>query len=100
MKNESRQIQELKYRYKLSLDDKANMIDDYFRNVVESKSLDSHMLEELNGFLHKLAGSSGMYGYEDIASLSRESMNSIQECRKEDVEKNLVNLRNLLKDYA
>ena len=56
MKNESRQIQELKYRYKLSLDDKANMIDDYFRNVVESKSLDSHMLEEINGFLHKLAG--------------------------------------------
>ena len=41
-----------------------------------------------------------MYGYENIASLSRESMNSIQECRKEDVEKNLVNLRNLLKDYA
>ena len=70
---DSPQILALKERYKSSLDDKVQMLSDYLI-AIDSDEATLTELSELRGFLHKLAGSSGMYGYDDISAASREAM--------------------------
>ena len=80
MSNDSLQIKELKRRYKLSLNEKANTVLDC-KNLIMSASegqLPAH-LEYCRAELHKLAGSSGMYGYKEIFDLSRGAMRLIKE---------------------
>jgi len=70
---DSPQILALKERYKNSLEEKVQMLSDYLV-AIESDEATLDEFSELRGFLHKLAGSSGMYGYNDISAASREAM--------------------------
>lgn len=69
---DSPQIQAIKQRYKESLKEKAVMVAE-FRSKIEIDTEFDLMKEEL----HKLAGSSGMYGYQDLADTCRAAMGSI-----------------------
>jgi len=100
MNNESIEIQAIKSRYKSSLVEKAEMINSYINQVLDTDFSEIEVYENLNGDLHKLAGSSGMYGYQDIADISRSSMKCIVNGDKETLQTNLVSLRNLLRQYA
>lgn len=70
--SDSPQIQAIKQRYRESLKEKADMVAK-FRSSIEVESQFDLMKEEL----HKLAGSSGMYGYQDLADTCRAAMGSI-----------------------
>ncbi len=71
--HESPQILALKERYKSSLVDKMQSLSDYLI-AIESDDATLDQVAELRGFLHKLAGSSGMYDYDDISVASRKAM--------------------------
>jgi len=70
---DSPQILALKERYKSSFAEKVQMIAEYLL-VIESDRVSLESVSELRGFLHKLAGSAGMYGYDDISLASRKAM--------------------------
>ncbi len=70
---DSPQILALKQRYKSSLEDKVELLSGYL-TAIESDEASLDQVSEMRSFLHKLAGSSGMYGYNDISAASREAM--------------------------
>lgn len=70
---DSPQILALKERYKSSFEEKTQLLSDYL-TAVENGEATLDQVSELGSFLHKLAGSSGMYGYDDISAASREAM--------------------------
>ncbi len=70
---DSPQVLALKERYKSSLEEKVQVLSDHLI-AIESEEATLDELSELRSFLHKLAGSSGMYGYDDISAASREAM--------------------------
>ena len=74
MSQDSIKIQQLKHRYKNSLHEKLEELDSHVLAIgLDSGSLQSRLID-LHEYLHKLAGSAGMYGYDDIAQSARESM--------------------------
>ncbi|GAA6137196.1 hypothetical protein NBRC116583_09430 [Arenicella sp. 4NH20-0111] len=88
---DSPQIQEIKARYKASFPEKANMLSGFMRVVSTGGEL-TILREEL----HKLAGSSGMYSYDDISSLCRKAMQSIDNDQLENLHNELSQLINLV----
>lgn len=73
---DSPQVRALKERYKASLPEKVALIREQIEQVYAS-SATADSIEEANQVLHKLAGSSGMYGYDDINVLCRAAMASL-----------------------
>lgn len=73
---ESPQIQALKQRYRESLAEKIELIEQQI-NLIVAAEADAGSLEEAHQVLHKLAGSSGMYGYDDINLLCRKVMSGL-----------------------
>jgi len=71
--SESPQIQALKQRYKASLVDKIELVLQQIE-AIETSAGASDSIAEAHDVLHKLAGSSGMYGYDDINILCRDVM--------------------------
>jgi len=71
---DSPQIKALKERYKDSFSEKINDLEECL-HAVQSESATHEDVIKLRDLLHKIAGSSGMYGYNDISVLSRASMN-------------------------
>lgn len=69
MREDSPQIQQLKERYRQSFPEKLEIIQKARSGVVDDNEL-TFAREEL----HKLAGSSGMYGYPDLAANCRSAM--------------------------
>jgi len=69
MSVDSPQIKAIKERYKASFPEKLVILQT-LREAVENEADFEYVHEEL----HKLAGSSGMYGYDDIAGLCRLAM--------------------------
>ena len=75
-------IQELRARYRTSAEDKRAVLDGLltrYRSVGKSGAqLNGQLNGELNGelkeFLHKLAGSSGMYGYDQLHAAARRAL--------------------------
>lgn len=67
MSQESTRVQLLRAQYQASLTSKAEQL---------SQVTD----QELPEFLHRLAGSAGMYGYSNIASTARELLTQCAEC--------------------
>ena len=76
MSSDSPQIVAIRARYKASFSEKKQLIDEYVERLSDEPT-DKLVLSELHGELHKLAGSSGMYGYDDISRLCREIMQEI-----------------------
>ncbi|GEM_PF-1666749 len=71
-------IQELRARYRTSAEDKRAVLDGLltrYRSVGKSGAqLNGQLNGELNEFLHKLAGSSGMYGYDQLHAAARRAL--------------------------
>ena len=70
---ESQQIRALKERYKTSFPEKITLLKAQCL-AIESGAGDMDGFAEAHEVLHKLAGSSGMYGYDDVSNLCRETM--------------------------
>lgn len=71
--HDSPQILALKERYKNSFEEKVQALLGYLADVERAGASLEHV-SEMRNFLHKLAGSSGMYGYSDISAASRNAM--------------------------
>lgn len=71
-RSESPQVKALKERYKQSFMDKIELLNSQLVNL--NQGVDN--LVEIHENLHKLAGSSGMYGYSDVSDLCRQTMGS------------------------
>jgi len=100
MKPESPKIADIRERFKSSLLDKADVLGGYLDKIVESEELNVELLSELREDLHKLAGSTGMYGYDDLAKMSREAMDLIDAGDEFGSEQKVLAIHNLLKQYA
>ena len=74
MSQDSPQIQQLKTRYRTSLPEKSAQIAKLQIVLLDGQAELPQVLQELHEYLHKLAGSAGMYGYDDIAVLARTTM--------------------------
>lgn len=98
MTSNSPQIESIKARYKASLNDKKKLIDFHITNIEKhtnvpfSGSGANDLFAQIHGDLHKLAGSSGMYDYLDIAEVSR---NAMEDVASEDCSSLLDSLRKL-----
>lgn len=93
----SPQIQAIRERYKSSLPEKAELIAEQIDLISSSKA---GSLDECHGVLHKLAGSSGMYGYEDIALLCRSAMARVQDMDTIQLLNELTDLKDLLEKHV
>lgn len=72
-RSESPQVKALKERYKQSFVDKIELLNSQLLSL--NQGADNLLVIHEN--LHKLAGSSGMYGYSDISDLCRQTMESV-----------------------
>jgi HPt (histidine-containing phosphotransfer) domain-containing protein len=70
---ESPQIKALKERYRASFPEKVELLRQQ-REVITHDQINSQQRLQVNELLHKLAGSSGMYGYLEINASCREIM--------------------------
>ena len=100
-------IQELKDRYKSSFVEKSVAISELLltistgvSNPIKGAGGSDKACIEIHEYLHKLAGSSGMYGYQDIAQLSRAAMDSSQQNDTQLLVEQLNKLRDLLEQDA
>jgi len=96
-------IRELKTRYKISLADKSAQINEYTINIdqaISSEQDSAPFRQIVNDDLHKLAGSSGMYGYLDIASSCRKAMDQIMQKDLSVLRRELRQLQDLLDRHA
>ncbi len=91
--SESPQIKALKELYKSSLNKKIDLLE---RHRSDLRDDSGHRLSEVYEDLHKLAGSSGMYGYDEISSCCRDTMTRQNNT---DMIEGLESLINLLKHY-
>lgn len=74
----STSIEAIKDRYRHSLPDKANEL----RALIKKLKRDpvaEQALVNAEAFLHRLAGSSGMYGYDAICECSQSSLGMLQQ---------------------
>ncbi len=103
---ESPQIQAIRSRYRASLNDKAQMISVHVKAIsdigVKTQSVEQEKLslQSLRDDLHKLAGSSGMYGYDDVSVVCRDIMRAIDDADIKNAKQLLVELQQLLKHHA
>ena len=70
---ESQQIQALRAQYQASLLEKSKTASAWAQTLELNAQLDDVGVE-LEAWLHKIAGSAGMYGYQNIAQKARELM--------------------------
>lgn len=68
------------------------MVDDYRQQLSESTRGLPELYSEIHAELHKLAGSLGMYEYDDLAAQARSAMKSAQSCEKDQLEEGLMKL--------
>lgn len=101
MEDDSPQIKAIRARYQSSLKEKAEFVEQY---SAELSDVDSENYQENLAFfraeLHKLAGSSGMYGYKDVCDLSRRAMSCIDNDELTELQSINAQLHKLLKSYG
>lgn len=95
MSQDSPQIQAIKARYKASLPEKAELLMSLLKPAEVGENL-----VLLHEELHKFAGSSGMYSYDDISDLCRKAMRSIDQNNIEDLQKELRQLIELVEQQS
>lgn len=95
----SPQIAEIRARYQTSLPEKATMIDEHIY-LLSMESVADSLIQETHEALHKLAGSAGMYGYDEISLLCRAAMTNTSQQALDTLLSQLSELKNLLEEYA
>lgn len=96
----SPQVQALQERYKNSLSDKAVTIESHLADLRDNWSASENELADTKEMLHKFAGSSGMYGYDDIAELCRVAMDDIDQADLSGLRNHLEQIKLLLEQHA
>jgi HPt (histidine-containing phosphotransfer) domain-containing protein len=101
----SDKIQKLRDAYKSSLLDKSTVITELLLMISadapdSDTGISDENLIEIHQYLHKLAGSSGMYGYPEIAQLSRAAIKSSERKAIQLLVEQLSELRDLLRQSA
>ena len=96
----SDRINELRLRYQRSLAEKAESISKLLVQVREQALEKDDLQVAVHEYLHKLAGSSGMYGYQDIADLCRKTLEELETNELAGLAERLVQIRNLLQQHA
>ncbi len=97
-KQDSLQILAIRARYQKSFAEKLQQLKVLEANYQKSQKQDA--LDELKEYLHKLAGSSGMYGYDDLSHACRAAMAAIDEGMLQTLDQQLVLAQELLSKHA
>jgi HPt (histidine-containing phosphotransfer) domain-containing protein len=71
---------ELMQRYVASLSEKAEFVDATLDELRRHPTFDQ--LENLRAFCHRLAGSAGMYGFENLGNAARSLAHQIEDLRE------------------
>lgn len=100
MSSESQSIQTLLSRYKRSMPEKAEIVSKHLDMLFDNDGVSSEVMDEIRENLHKLAGSSGMYGYDDLAEITRNAMQTADKRNVTGLQQELMVIRNLLRQYA
>lgn len=95
MSTDSPQVAALKERYKASFPEKVEII----KSTLDTVSSNGD-LELVKEELHKLAGSSGMYGYQDLAAFCRGGMDKAERQDRGALLEDLNKIIDLLTDDA
>lgn len=96
---ESQQVRAIRARYVASFPEKAEMVAACI-SLAKAQSVTEANLLEVKEHMHKLAGSSGMYGYKDVCDVARSSMMAIDSDDTSSLLSDLEQLRDLLLNYA
>jgi len=99
MTTDSPQIAAIKVRYQQSFEDKAEVVSDHLNALLGGESI-TLSLTDTREMLHKLAGSSGMYGYDDISTICRTAMKRVDQSQTSVLINELEQLKDLLEQYA
>ena len=91
-------IDAIKKRYRNSLPDKAEELTQCMIALTVEQSSD-HDLQAAHAFLHRFAGSSGMYGYDELSVQCQLAIEAIQESDRAKVLAQLQQLKQLLERY-
>lgn len=101
MEDDSPQIKAIRARYKTGLHEKAELIEQYKAELCDGCSENAHQDHALfRAELHKLAGSSGMYGYHDVCDLCRHAMSCIDNKDLAELTSAATELHELLLRYS
>lgn len=99
--SDSAEVLAIKARYRRSMGDKAKQVAQQLNALQAANAQATHALRQsLHDDLHKLAGSSGMYGYHDIAQCAQHAMIKLAEHNLVDLEQHLAELQMLLEHHA
>lgn len=96
---DSPQIAAIKLRYQQSFAEKAEVIAEHLAAHLTGED-SAITLQDTRDMLHKLAGSSGMYSYNDISSVCRSAMDRIDQDDLTALANRLEHLKELLEQYA
>jgi len=88
----SANINAIQARYKASFVEKKMMIDEYRSQLCDSSGSQPELYEQVHAELHKLAGSLGMYGYDDLAVQARLAMQFSSAQEKQPLDESLQRL--------
>jgi len=91
---DSPQILSIRERYKESLLEKAKLIEGLIHSLGNPTT--SRSIKAAHEELHKLAGSSGMYGYDQVSALCRTAMKSAADEETASLLEQLTELKSLL----
>lgn len=104
MYQESDQVKDLKLKYQRSLDEKADVLASYAALLLNDEgeilSVNDELQQELHEQLHKLAGSTGMYGYSKLSQKCRKVMALVQQNKFEKLHENLKKLETKFRKIA
>ena len=101
MSTDSPQVAALKIRYQSSFSEKSTAVAE-FQTILASEdstycfSRVNQNSETVGDYLHKLAGSAGMYGYDDIAQIARTGMTQHKQEDLSGLQHSLKQIRDLL----
>ncbi len=105
MSNESPQVAALRIRYQNSFPEKSAALAEFQQllSVDDDASATTALnqnSETVGDYLHKLAGSAGMYEYDDIAALARQGMAQSKQQDLPALLQSLTQIRGLLEQKA
>ena len=95
----SASIAEIKQRYRNSMPDKASELTRLIATL-SGVDMSAANLQETHAYLHRLAGSSGMYGYDELSQCCQSTIVFIQHQRQAETIAGLQSLLELLEQYA
>ena len=102
---ESPQVLALRQRYQQSLTEKSSVVSEFLSQISDAAQqanwqLSDELVNSIGEYLHKLAGSAGMYGYADVAQLARTALAANRQSDSATLHAHLDELRSLLEQHA